>query len=127
MSNKLARISTGSSQADEILFGGFPANSINIIMGQPGTGKTIFAEQMAFHNADDKRPILYLSTLSEPVSKIVKYLQHFQFFDENKIGSGVHYEDIGTILSNSGISALVPRLKEAIKTHSPKIIIIDSF
>jgi circadian clock protein KaiC len=123
----IVRISTGSAQADEILNGGFPANSINIIMGQPGTGKTIFAEQMAFHNADDKRPILYLSTLSEPVSKIVKYLQHFQFFDESKVGTAVLYEDIGTELSKNGINALVPRLKEAIKANSPKIIIIDSF
>jgi circadian clock protein KaiC len=127
MSDIQNRISTGSVQADEILNGGFPANSINIIMGQPGTGKTIFAEQMAFHNANDKRPILYLSTLSEPATKVVKYLQHFQFFDETKIGSAVLYEDIGTELSKRGISGLVPRLKEAIKTNSPKIIIIDSF
>lgn len=122
-----ARISTGSSQADEILFGGFPANSINIIMGEPGTGKTIFAEQMAFHNADEARPILYLSTLSEPVSKIIKYLQRFQFFDEESVGSKVYYEDIGAELAARGIGALVPRLKESIKSKSPKIIIIDSF
>jgi D-sedoheptulose 7-phosphate isomerase len=40
------RISTGNPQADEILGGGFPKNSINIVMGQPGTGKSIFAEQL---------------------------------------------------------------------------------
>lgn len=127
MTVNTARISTGSKQADEILHGGFPSNSINIIMGQPGTGKTIFAEQMAFHNADDQRPILYLATLSEPIAKLVKYLQRFEFFDEEKIGSAVHYEDIGTELSQIGISSLIPRLKNSIKTHSPKIIIIDSF
>ncbi len=127
MSDIQDRISTGSAQADEILNGGFPANSINIIMGQPGTGKTIFAEQMAFHNADGERPILYLATLSEPVSKVVKYLQHFKFFDEGKVGSAVIYEDVGTDLAKNGIGALVPRLKEALKTNSPKIIIIDSF
>ena len=82
MSDIQGRISTGSAQADEILHGGFPANSINIIMGQPGTGKTIFAEQMAFHNADDQRPILYLATLSEPIAKLIKYLQRFEFFVE---------------------------------------------
>lgn len=38
------RVSTGNEQADAILCGGFPANSVNIVMGQPGTGKTIFAE-----------------------------------------------------------------------------------
>ena len=45
-------------QADEILCGGFPLNSINVVMGQPGTGKTIFAEQLLYHNAGGDRPIL---------------------------------------------------------------------
>src|SRR5205085_5397433 len=83
------RITTGNPQADVILGGGFPKNSINIVMGQPGTGKTIFAEQLVFENASDDRPIVYLTTLSEPLTKMVSYLQRFAFFDEAKIGSAV--------------------------------------
>ena len=75
------RVSTGNPQADEILSGGFPSNSINIVMGQPGTGKSIFAEQLVFENASEDRPILYLTTLSEPLAKMVSYLQRFAFFD----------------------------------------------
>ena len=66
----VARISTGTSQADEILNGGFPSNSINMIMGLPGAGKSVFVEQLVFHNAGGPRPILYLTTLSEPMSKM---------------------------------------------------------
>jgi len=121
-------ISTGNLQMDEILNGGFPANSINIIMGQPGTGKTIFAEQMLFHHATDGgRPILYLTTLSEPVAKVLSYLQRFSFFDESKVGSVVHYREIGTDLAKNGIGALLPYVKEAIHSIAPKIIVIDSF
>lgn len=121
------RISSGNREADEILSGGFPKNSINIIMGQPGTGKTVFAEQLVFHNASDDRPILYITTLSEPASKVVKYLQLFSFFDEAKLGTAVHYEDIGARLAKEGIEALLPVVKEAIRTIAPKIIVIDSF
>jgi circadian clock protein KaiC len=32
------RIGTGNPQADLVLGGGLPANSINIVMGQAGTG-----------------------------------------------------------------------------------------
>ena len=121
-------VSTGNPQMDEILNGGFPANSINIIMGQPGTGKTIFAEQMLFHHATDGgRPILYLTTLSEPVAKVLSYLQRFSFFDESKVGSIVHYREIGTDLAKDGIGALLPYVKEAIHSIAPKIIVIDSF
>src|SRR5688572_14860328 len=121
------RLSAGNPEADYILGGGFPANSINIIMGHPGSGKTIFAEQLIFHNAGDDRPILYFTTLSEPMAKVVRYLQGFRFFDEAKLGTEVVYEDIGPQLAKEGAGALIPALKEAIRSMSPKIIVIDSF
>ncbi|MGZ8378703.1 MAG: RAD55 family ATPase [Gemmatirosa sp.] len=121
------RMSSGNPEADHILGGGFPANSINIVMGHPGSGKTIFAEQLIFHNAGGDRPILYFTTLSEPLAKVVRYLQGFRFFDEEKLGTQVIYEDIGPQLAADGAGALVPLLAEAIRTLSPKVIVIDSF
>lgn len=123
----LPRISTGSSAADRILGGGFPAQSINVIMGEPGTGKTLFAQQLVFENAGGDRPILYITTLSEPLAKVVKYLQTFEFFDESKIGTAVIYDEAGTELAEKGIGELVPKVREWIRTLSPKIIVIDSF
>jgi len=121
-------VSTGNDQMDEILSGGFPANSINIIMGEPGTGKTIFAEQMVFHHAkDDGRPIVYLTTLSEPVAKVLTYVQRFSFFDESKVGPVIHYQEIGSELAKKGIEALLPCVRETIHTVAPQIIVIDSF
>jgi len=121
------RISTGNPQADSILGGGFPANSINIIMGQPGTGKTIFAEQLLFHNANATRPLLYLTTLSEPMTKVVSYAQRLGFFDVDQVGTGVLYDDLGAELVANGPSALVPHVLESIKQLSPSIIVVDSF
>jgi circadian clock protein KaiC len=123
----LPRLSTGSPQVDRILGGGFPVNSINMIMGEPGTGKTLFAQQLVFHNAGGERPILYLTTLSEPLTKVVKYLQGLAFFDETRLGGAVIYDEVGTELAEEGIGALVPEVKERIKTLGPKIILIDSF
>ncbi|MEP7125274.1 MAG: ATPase domain-containing protein [Byssovorax sp.] len=123
----LERVTTGNPQADEILGGGFPVDSINVVMGQPGTGKTIFVEQLIFHNAGEDRPVLYFTTMSEPLPKVVRYLQQFPFFDEMKIGSQVIYEDIGADLAEGGIAALVPRIQESVKSIGPKIIVIDSF
>jgi circadian clock protein KaiC len=121
------RISTGNPQVDRILCGGFPVGSLNVVMGQPGTGKTVFAEQLVFHNAAEGRPILFLTTLSEPLSKVVRYLQGFRFFDAAKLGGQVVYEDLGVDLASGGMAALVPRIREMIKTLSPRLIVIDSF
>ena len=40
----MARLSSGHARLDEILQGGLPSNSINLIMGPPGTGKTILSQ-----------------------------------------------------------------------------------
>jgi circadian clock protein KaiC len=125
------RLSSGNAQLDAILGGGFPANSINIVMGEPGSGKTILAERLIFANAklkEDPRPILYLTTLSEPLEKVVRYLQKFSFFDEDQLMTGaIRYESIAVELEERGVAALVPKLKEIITTTSPKVIVIDSF
>ena len=123
----LARIKSGNPQADEILGGGFPDHSINILMGPPGTGKTIFAEQLLFHNVGGERSQIYLTTLSEPLSKVVSYVQRFDFFDPDRLGTEIQYEDLGAELALRGPTVLIEWLKDAITTRSPKIIVIDSF
>ena len=127
MSDDLRLVSTGNAGADSILGGGFPANSINIIMGAPGTGKTIFAQQLALFNADPERPVLYFTTLAEPLAKVVTYLQQLAFYDESKIGTAIRYEDLSDALVEHGVTAIVSRLRDAIMRLSPGIIIIDSF
>jgi circadian clock protein KaiC len=125
--DQLSRIRSGNPQADEILGGGFPCNSINVLMGPPGTGKTIFAEQLLFHNATAGRPQVYVTTLSEPLSKVVTYVQRFDFFDPDQLGHAIQYEDLGAALSAQGPGVLIEWLRETIRTRSPKIIVIDSF
>ena len=49
------RVSTGSPAFDSIIEGGFPPNSLNIIMGLPGTGKTILTEGLIFANAAPRK------------------------------------------------------------------------
>ena len=123
----LPRLGTGSRELDAILGGGFPANSINILMGHPGTGKTILAEQILFHNASADGPALYLTTLSEPLPKILTYVQRLEFFNEQQLLEAIRYEDVGMALMEWGIGALLETLTARIKEVAPKIIVIDSF
>ena len=106
------RISTGNPQADSILAGGFPSNSINIVMGQAGTGKTIFAEQLLFHNAGPDRPSLVDHDPLAALTKVVSYVQRFKFFEAEKVGTDIRYHDLGAALAAEGPEVLVPWLRQ---------------
>src|SRR4029079_8781385 len=69
----MTRLSSGSSRIDQIPGGGLPDNGITLVMGPPGSGKTILCEQYVFHNATTERPALYLSTVSAPLPKILRH------------------------------------------------------
>ncbi len=121
------KISTGCAGLDEVLLGGIPANTITVLMGAPGTGKTILAEQLAFANATPEAPALYLTTLSEPLEKILVHGQTHSFFDADKVGVSIFYEDLGVRLRESGIEKLPEIVLELLLAHRPRFVFIDSF
>ena len=121
------RVSSGSERLDSILGGGLPVNGINLVMGLPGSGKTILAQQYAFHNATQERPAMYLSTVSEPLDKILRYGQTLDFFDQGAVGTSVVYEDLGGALNDKGLPGVLVRIGEILKERRPGMIIVDSF
>ena len=122
------RLSSGDEGLDTILGGGLPANGINLIIGLPGSGKTILSQQFAFACATEERPAIYLATVSEPFEKMLRYAQTLSFFDRDAIGRSVFYEDLGsTVGGEGGLIAVLERIAALIKERRPGIVAIDSF
>jgi circadian clock protein KaiC len=121
------RLRSGSDRLDLILGGGLPGNAIHLIVGPPGSGKTILAEQYAFANATAQRPAVYLSTVSEPLDKLVRFGQTLEFFDVNSVGQRVFYESLGEDLEEGGLQRTLERLRVLLRERHPGILIIDSF
>jgi circadian clock protein KaiC len=122
------RLPSGNPRLDEILDGGLLKNAINLIVGVPGSGKTILSQQFAFKNATADRPTLYLSTLSEPMDHILRFGEGFSFFDRAAISSGrVVYEDIGPVLGEHGLDDVLAAIDGYLKKVRPAIVVIDSF
>jgi len=109
------------------LRGGFVADAITLVAGEPGTGKTILAEQCLFQNASLERPGIYFSTVSEPFDKLLRYGQALDFFDAKQIGHSVFYDDLGDPLNRDGLAGLLERVDALLKERRPGIVVIDSF
>lgn len=123
----IERYSTGSVGLDAVLGGGLITDSITLVAGAPGSGKTILAERCMFTNATAERPGLYLSTVSEPYDKLLRYGQSLNFFDVGQIGKSVYFDDLGDALAGEGLPAVSERINSLIKEHLPRIVVIDSF
>jgi circadian clock protein KaiC len=121
------RLSTGSERLDTILGGGLIANSITLLVGAPGSGKTMLAEQCMFTNATPESPGLYLSTVSEPLDKLLRYGQSLSFFDASQVGRSVFYDELGSALDQGGLPATLECIDALIKEHGPGLVVIDSF
>jgi len=123
----MIRISSCVPNLDIILQEGLPKNSTTLICGVPGSGKTIIANQIIFSNADRDNRALIISTISEPMSRIIQFTQEFSFFNVDKVGSAVIYEDLGPLLLKGNGEKALEHVLELVMKHHPSLLLIDSF
>ena len=70
---------------------------------------------------------MYLSTVSEPLDKLVRFGQTLEFFDLASVGQRVFYESLGEDLEEGGLPRTLERLRAVLREQHPGILIIDSF
>lgn len=126
--NSGERVKTGVRNLDEILNGGIPSDSLIVVAGTPGAGKTILTQQIIFQNASPKKMALIFQTLSEPTAKTLKYLKQFSYFDSKLMNDeNIQFIDLGGIMRSEGLEQAVKLLMEHVKRVNPAFVVIDSF
>lgn len=121
------RLATGVPGLDEVLGGGLPEFSFNLIAGPPGCGKTTLAHQMMFALATPQRPALYLTVLGEPPLKMLRYQQQFGFFDGGAIGRSVHFVSLMDEMQSGDLGEVLRRIVAEVEAHDPALVFVDSF
>jgi circadian clock protein KaiC len=123
----IRQLPTGVRGLDEILGGGIPEFSFNIIAGTPGCGKTTLAHQLVFANATARKPALYFTVLGEPAMKMLRYQQQFSFFDESKLGKSIRLVNLAELVMKQDLDAVLAEIIKQVTTIGPGIVVVDSF
>lgn len=123
----IRRLPTGVPGLDEVLGGGLPEFSFNLIAGSPGTGKTTLVHQIMFALARPDRPALVFTVLGEPPLKMLRYQQQFTFFDVAKVTESVRFINLGQEALNAGLGEVLTRINQEVEATSPGLVIVDSF
>ena len=123
----IRRLPTGVPGLDQILGGGLPEFSFNLIAGTPGAGKTTLAQQIMFALSGPDRPALYFTVVGEPPLKMLRYQQQFTFFDIARVNESVRYVNLSQEVVNGTLEKLLERIVQEVEKTNPRVVIVDSF
>jgi circadian clock protein KaiC len=123
----IRQLPTGVPGLDEILGGGLPEYSFNIIAGAPGCGKTTLAHQIMFATATPERPALYFTVLGEPAIKMLRYQQQFAFFDHATMDASIRFINLSHVVLEQDLGAVLDAIMKEIEASKASIVVVDSF
>jgi circadian clock protein KaiC len=121
------KLPTGVPGLDEIMGGGLPEYSFNIVAGAPGCGKTTLAHQFIFANATPEKPALYFTVLGEPALKMLRYQQQYSFFDQEKVPASIKFVNLSQVILEQDLDAVLKEIIKLVEEINPGVVVVDSF
>ncbi|MBC7779221.1 MAG: hypothetical protein H7125_03865 [Proteobacteria bacterium] len=121
----LIRMQTGISGLDEILHGGLMKAGVYLVRGEPGSGKTIFANQICFCRAATGAKVSYVTLLAESHGRMLEHLAPFSFYREDAIPSEIYYVSAFHALTDGGLVGVTTFLQSEVRTRNVELLVLD--
>ncbi|HET7057589.1 MAG TPA: ATPase domain-containing protein, partial [Nitrospiraceae bacterium] len=123
----IVQLDTGVPGLNDVLGGGLPEFSFNLLAGGPGAGKTTLVHQISFALATPERPALYITVLGEPPLKLLRYQQQFAFFDAAKVNRSIRFISVAHEVLEAGLGKVLEKIVTEVEATSPSLVVVDSF
>ncbi len=121
----IARISSSVPGLDTILCGGFLRSGVYIVQGQPGSGKTILANQICYGHVAQGGTAVYVTLLAESHSRLLQHLSILSFFDVAALPDRLGYVSAFHELEKGGLKGLVTMLRREMRTRHAGVLVLD--
>ena len=123
----IRQLRTGVPGLDQILGGGLPEFSFNLIAGAPGSGKTTLAQQIMFGLAGPKCHAIYFTVVGEPPLKMLRYQQQYSFFDVKRVDESIRFVNLSQDIVGGTLDKTLARIVQEVEATNPGIVFVDSF
>lgn len=123
--SQLQRLPTGIAGLDAILKGGAFTGGHYLVMGVPGTGKTILGNQLCFEHVARGGRVLYVSLLAETHSRLLTFLQSMTFFTPSPIGDALYYLSGSAMVEREGLEGLLSLLRTETRHRRATLVLLD--
>lgn len=120
------RFSTGVPGLDLLLGGGIRPGAIVLLVGLPGSGKTILAQQLAHHRAAAGDRVLFLIGISETQDKLIAHSRELSFFDGAHLGREILFGNLIDVL-RAGMAETQEAILTMARQHGARLVILDGF
>lgn len=121
----LERLPSGVPGLDTVLGGGFFRSGVYILHGHPGSGKTIFANQLCFHHVAGGGTAVYVTLLAESHARMLQHIRTLGFFDESVIPDRLTYISAFHPLETGGLRGLVELLRREMRARNAGVLVLD--
>ncbi|MBM7113646.1 ATPase domain-containing protein [Archangium primigenium] len=120
------RVTSGIPRLDFILQGGLKQGGTYALMGPPGSGKTILANQFCFnHIARDDGRCVYMTLLIESHGKMLRHLEQLSFFRMESVPEKVYYISGYQKVRDEGFAGLLELIRATLRERRATIFVID--
>lgn len=119
------RLTSGVEGLDSVLNGGWFKGNSYLITGSAGVGKTILANQVAFHHVATGGRVVYITVLAESHAHMLSHLQTLGFVNRAVIGDSLLYLSGYGILQQEGLDGLMKLLQRVIREHRATLLILE--
>jgi circadian clock protein KaiC len=124
---EIKKLKTGVPGLDDVMGGGIPEYSFNLVVGSSGAGKTTLAHQIMFANASAARPALYFTIIGEPPIKLLRYQQQYAFFDPPRVNEHIFYAHVHEDFLGGHYTEVIREVSRQVEARRPGIVVVDSF
>jgi circadian clock protein KaiC len=123
----IRKLTTKVTGLDQILGGGVPEFSFNLIAGAPGSGKTTLAHEVMFALARPRSTALYFTVVGEPPLKMLRYQQQYGFFDLDRVDDSIRFVNLSQEIAEGTLDKLFERIVAEVEATRPAFVFVDSF